>query len=30
VAAWFQKMQVPCDSITKLEFEGDRGTVRAA
>ena len=30
VAGWFQKMHVPCDSITKLEYEGDRGTVRAA
>ena len=30
VSAWFKKMQVPCDSITQLEFEGDRGAVRAA
>ena len=30
VASWFKKMQVPCDSITQMEFEGDRGNVRAA
>ena len=27
VAAWFQKMGMPFDSITKVELEGDRGTV---
>jgi len=30
VAAWFKKMQVPCDSLTQLEFEGERGMVKAA
>jgi hypothetical protein len=27
LAAWFQKMQLPCDSISSVELEGDRGTV---
>jgi hypothetical protein len=27
LAAWFQKMQMPCDSITSVELEGDHGTV---
>jgi len=30
VAAWFKKMNMPVDSITALELEGDRGTVRPA
>jgi hypothetical protein len=30
VAAWFKKMGMPFDSITKVELEGDRGTVQAA
>lgn len=30
VAAWFEKMHVPCDSITQLEFEGDRGMLKTA
>jgi hypothetical protein len=30
VAAWFAKMGMPYDSITKVELEGDRGTVRPA
>jgi len=30
VAGWFKKMQMPCDSITQVELEGDRGNVRAA
>jgi hypothetical protein len=30
VAAWFQKMGMPYDSITRVELEGDRGDVRAA
>jgi hypothetical protein len=24
---WFKKMQVPCDGITPVELEGERGTV---
>src|SRR4051812_46890573 len=28
VASWFHKMGLPVDSITRLEFEGDRGVVR--
>jgi hypothetical protein len=30
VAAWFTKMGMPFDSITKVEFEGERGTVQPA
>ena len=30
VAAWFNKMGMPFDSITKVELEGDRGSVRPA
>ena len=30
VAAWFTKMGMPFDSITKVELEGERGTVQAA
>lgn len=30
LAAWFQKMHMPCDSITPVEFEGDRGLVKTA
>ena len=30
IAAWFTKMGMPYDSITKVELEGDRGTVRPA
>jgi hypothetical protein len=30
VASWFKKMQLPCDSITKVELEGDRGSIHAA
>jgi hypothetical protein len=26
LATWFQKMQMPCDSITAVELEGDLGT----
>jgi hypothetical protein len=29
-AAWFQKMQMPCDYITPLELEGERGVVTEA
>jgi hypothetical protein len=28
VAAWFQKMGMPTDSITTLELEGERGTIK--
>ena len=27
LAAWFEKMHVPCDGITPVELEGERGTV---
>jgi hypothetical protein len=27
LAAWFAKMKVPCDGITPVELEGDRGAV---
>jgi hypothetical protein len=30
IAAWFNKMGMPYDSITKVELEGDRGTVQTA
>jgi len=30
VAAWFTKMGMPYDSITRVELEGERGTVNAA
>jgi hypothetical protein len=28
LATWFKKMQMPCDSITAVEFEGDRGAIQ--
>ena len=30
LAAWFEKMQVPCDAISAVELEGERGTVQNA
>ena len=30
LASWFEKMQMPCDSITSVELEGERGVVAAA
>lgn len=30
LAAWFEKMQMPCDYITPVELEGERGTVTEA
>jgi hypothetical protein len=30
VAAWFTKIGMPFDSITKVELEGDRGNVQSA
>jgi hypothetical protein len=30
LASWFTKMNMPCDFITPVELEGDRGTVRIA
>jgi hypothetical protein len=30
LAAWFKKMNVPCDHISQVELEGDRGTVNSA
>ena len=30
LAAWFKKMQMPCDLITPVELEGDRGAVQDA
>jgi len=29
VAAWFNKMGMPFDSITKVELEGDRGHIHS-
>ena len=28
LAAWFQRMQMPCDYITPVELEGERGAVK--
>jgi hypothetical protein len=28
VADWFQKMEMPTDSVTAVELEGERGTIR--
>ncbi len=28
LAAWFQKMMMPCDYITPLELEGDQGVIK--
>jgi hypothetical protein len=28
LAAWFKKMKMPCDYITPVELEGDRGVVK--
>ena len=28
LAAWFKKMNMPCDYITPVELEGDRGAVK--
>ena len=28
IAAWFKKMNVPFDSITQIELEGEGGTVK--
>jgi hypothetical protein len=30
LAGWFKKMQMPCDYITPVELEGDRGAVNKA
>ncbi|AXK38968.1 nickel-binding protein [Crenobacter cavernae] len=30
LAAWFQKMKMPCDYITPVELEGERGVVKEA
>ncbi len=30
IATWFQKMELPYDSITQLELEGDRGDIKEA
>ena len=30
IAAWFTKMGMPYDSITKVELEGDRGNIQMA
>ena len=30
LASWFEKMHVPCDNITAVELEGERGVVRDA
>lgn len=30
LSAWFQKMKMPCDYITPVELEGERGDVKEA
>jgi hypothetical protein len=30
LAAWFKNMKMPCDYITPVELEGDRGVVKDA
>ena len=30
LAAWFKKMQMPCDYITPVELEGEGGVVKEA
>ena len=30
LTAWFQKMQMPCDYVTPVELEGERGVVKEA
>ena len=30
MASWFKKMNMPCDYITPVELEGDRGMVKTA
>ena len=30
LAGWFKKMSMPCDHITPVELEGERGTVKDA
>jgi hypothetical protein len=30
LASWFAKMKMPCDYITPVELEGERGTVKKA
>ena len=30
LAGWFQKMNMPCDYITPVEMEGERGVVKRA
>ena len=30
LAAWFQKMQMPCDYIAPVELEGERAVIREA
>lgn len=30
LAAWFEKMNMPCDYITLVELEGERGAVQPA
>ena len=30
LTAWFKMMSMPCDSVTQVELEGERGTVQSA
>jgi hypothetical protein len=30
LATWFSKVQMPCDDITPVELEGERGSIKEA
>ena len=30
LTAWFKKMRMPCDYVTQVELEGDRGAMQSA
>ena len=30
LASWFNKMNVPCDDITAVQLEGERGVIKTA
>ena len=30
LVSWFKKMNMPCDYVTPVELEGERGTVKSA
>lgn len=30
IRAWFRKVGIPCETLSEVEWEGDRGLIRAA